>query len=222
MTRTFSGWRHGLPYYAPVWLAGLGALAALWSLGYPWAAAPILLLALGMTLFFRDFPRTVTAAPEEVVAPADGVVVAIEDMPESPHYDGPTRHLAIFMSLFSVHVNRAPFDATVADLRYAPGRYRNARHPESTRVNESNAMRLDTPAGPMTVRQISGAVARHIVCPVQSGDRLRKGEKFGMIRFGSRVELFLPPHTEICVTLDEKVRAGTSVVARFPTEQVQS
>lgn len=199
MNEPFNAWIQGIWYYGPV----LGAGVVLTALG------------LGMLLFFRDFPRQITAQANEVVSPADGTVVAIEDLPESPHYAGPCRRVSIFMSVFNAHVNRAPFDAVVREVRYAPGFYINAMKSEASQVNESNALWLETPKGPMTVRQISGAIARHIVCPVQPGRALSKGEKFGMIRFGSRVELYLPPGTEVCVTLKQKVRAGTTIMARF-------
>lgn len=199
MNEPFNAWMQGLWYYGPVIGAGLA----------------ITLLGVGMMLFFRDFPREITAAPNEVVSPADGTVVAIEDLESSPHYDGPSRRVSIFMSVFNAHVNRAPFECTVREVLYAPGSYKNAMRPDSSKINESNAIWLDTPKGAMTVRQISGAVARHIVCAAEAGMRLEKGEKFGMIRFGSRVELYLPPDTEICVTLKQKVHAGLSIVARF-------
>jgi phosphatidylserine decarboxylase len=202
-------------YYGPVIAAGVVLCLALRPWGYGWLGVPVVLAGLAMMLFFRDFPRTITAAPNEVVSPADGTVVAVEDLAESPHYSGPSRRVSIFMSVFSVHVNRAPFDCTVKEVRYAPGKYRDARDPDSSKVNESNAIWLDTPKGPVTVRQISGAVARHIVCPVKPGTALKKGEKFGMIRFGSRVELYLPTGTEVCVGMNQKVGAGTTIMARF-------
>ena len=124
--------------------------------------------------------------------------------------------VGIFMSVFSVHVNRAPFEGTVTSIVHKPGEFRNAVRPETTDCNEANAVRMDTPRGPMTVRQIAGAIARRIVCPAQVGDRLEKGQKFGMIKFGSRTELYLPLASETTVRVGDKVHGGTSVVARFP------
>lgn len=180
-----------------------------------WFAPVVGLLGLAMALFFRDFPRAITAAPNEVVSPADGTVVAIEDFDESPHYDGPTRRVSIFLSVFNAHLNRAPYPGTVTAVKYLPGAFKDARLPETSQVNESNAVWMDTEKGPITIRQISGAVARRIVCPVGEGTVLAKGEKFGMIRFGSRTELYLPAGTEVTVALNQSVHAGTTVMARF-------
>lgn len=212
MNKPFSGWKEGFPFYAPV-------LAAAVLLGFfpviGWFAPVVALLGVCMALFFRDFPRTISAADHEVVSPADGTVVAIEDLDESPHYDGPTRRVSIFLSVFNAHLNRAPYPGTVTAVKYAPGAFKDARLPETSQVNESNAVWMDTPRGPMTIRQISGAVARRIVCPVGVGTTLAKGEKFGMIRFGSRTELYLPAGTEVTVTLNQSVYAGTTIMARF-------
>ena len=215
MNRSFSAWREGLPYYGTVILVG-GAfiLFSMFNLG-PWPGLVLILLGLCMLVFFRDFHREITAVAGEVVSPADGTVVAVEDLEESPHYAGPTRRVSIFLSVFNAHVNRAPFECTVREIRYAQGLYKDARKEETSHVNESNAVWLDTPRGPMTVRQISGAVARRIVCPLGPGAKLAKGERFGMIRFGSRTELYLPPGTEVTVKMNDKVYAGTTVVARF-------
>lgn len=211
MNKPFSGWKEGLPFYGSVLAAGV----VVWAiLGLGWAF-PVLFLGIAMALFFRDFPRVINAAEEEVVSPADGTVVAIEDLESSPHYAGATRRVSIFLSVFDAHLNRAPYPGTVTEVKYAPGLFKDARKPETSQVNESNAVWMDTDKGPITVRQISGAVARRIVCPVGEGTVLEKGEKFGMIRFGSRTELYLPPDTEVTVELNQKVFAGTTIMARF-------
>jgi phosphatidylserine decarboxylase len=143
-------------------------------------------------------------------------VVAIEDLSATPHYAGPCRRISIFLSIFSVHVNRAPFDGVVKDVQYRHGQFKNAMNSETSECNESNAVWLDTPRGPVTVRQIAGVIARRIVCRAHVGEALAKGEKFGMIRFGSRTELYLPPDAEVCVRIKEHVKAGTTIVGRFP------
>jgi phosphatidylserine decarboxylase len=212
----FSGWREGFRFYAPPLLAAAVlplVSTAGWALGL---AAFLLLAGLAVAAFFRDFPRSITARENEIVSPADGTVVDVAHFDASPHYEGPCLRIAIFLSVFNAHVNRAPYPCTVREVRYAPGRFIDARDPDCSKVNESNAVWLDTPAGPMTVRQISGAVARRIVCPVTPGTALAKGEKFGMIRFGSRTELFLPPAMAANVAPGQKVHAGLSVLARLP------
>ena len=216
MNTPFSGWREGLPHYLPWFVVALVVTVVFRSSNYGWAAVPLWLLAFGILLFFRDFPRTAQAQPNEVISPADGTVVAIEHLQETPHYDGPALRISIFMSVFNVHVNRAPYDGEVRDVRYAPGAYKNAMKPESSKINESNALWLDTDRGLITVRQISGAVARRIVCRAQPGTRLQRGEKFGMIKFGSRVEVYLPPEAVPLVALKDKPRGGITVLARFP------
>lgn len=212
MKKPFSAWKEGLPFFGSVLLF---AALAWFVLGMAWVATVLGAVGLAMALFFRDFPRVITAAEHEIVSPADGRVVAIEDLDESPHYDGPTRCVSIFLSVFDVHVNRAPFAGTVTAVKYALGQFKDARLPESSQVNESNALWMDTARGAITVRQISGAVAQRIVCLAEKGTVLAKGEKFGMIRFGSRTELYLPPGTEVTVQLNQMVRAGTTIMARF-------
>ena len=213
MTPSFNAWKVGAPYYGPLLAAGVAALVLFGTTPYWYLAAPVFLAGVCALLFFRDPPRAIEGGEEEIVSPADGTVVAIEDLDESDHYDGASKRVSIFLSVFDVHVNRAPAACTVREVRYREGRYMNAMNPQSSVVNESNALWIDTAHGPMTVRQISGAVARRIVCISKEGEDLAKGQKFGMIKFGSRTELYLPPHAEICVKIKDKVRAGTSIIA---------
>lgn len=212
----FSGWREGMPHYLPWFAIAFVATVGFRYMGFGWAAVPLWALAFAMLLFFRDFPRQGVAGAGELLSPADGTVVGVEVLEESPYYEGPAMRISIFMSVFSVHVNRAPFDGTVREVRYAPGAYKDARDPEASQVNESSALWMDTDRGPVTVRQISGAVARHIVCRAKPGMHLKRGEKFGMIKFGSRVELYVPVGTESCVETGVKTKAGLTVLARFP------
>lgn len=218
MTKVFSAWRVGAAYYVPALLLML-VFAMLALRGHRWAYVGVVVCLLygGFSLFFfRDPVRIITASANELVSPADGTVVAVEELQTTPHYDGPCRRISIFLSVLSVHVNRAPFEGTITAILHKNGEYRNAARPETTDCNEANTVRMDTPRGPMSVRQIAGAVARRIVCPVQVGDRLEKGQKFGMIKFGSRTELYLPLAAEATVHVGDKVRGGTDVVARFP------
>ncbi len=216
MEKPFSGWIEGLPYYLPFFVAGITLAWFLRPWGWSWAAIPVLMLGLAIMLFFRDFPREVQADDKVILAPADGTVIEVAVLEDTPHYQGRALYVAIFMSVFNVHVNRAPCDGTAKEARYAPGHHKNAMTAEANRVNESNALYLDTDAGPVTVRQISGAVARRIVCRAEPGMRLKQGEKFGMIKFGSRVELYLPPDLLPQVVVGAKTRAGITAMAERP------
>lgn len=218
MKQSFNARKEGQFY---VWFfLGAAALISgiLWSnpvIALLFAAVPLALAAFTM-YFFRDPDRAISDAPGDVVSPADGTVVGVEDLESSPHYDGPCKRISIFLSVFNVHVNRSPFEGAVEEVVYRPGRFRNAMRADTTDVNESNTIRLSTLRGPMTVRQISGLIARRIVCKCEVGDTLARGEKFGMIKFGSRTELYLPPDARICVKLRGRVAGGSTVVARFP------
>lgn len=212
MTKSFSAWRQGARYYGPLLAVGAGSLL----LGHGWVAAPLLAAGACVLGFFRDPSRAITAGPGEIVCPADGTIVGVEQLDASPHYDGPCLRIAIFLSVFNVHVNRAPADGAVTAIDYRPGLFLNALKERSSEANESNAVHMQTAHGPMTVRQISGAIARRIVCIPEVGEHLAKGERFGMIQFGSRTELFLAPSAEALVKPKQKVKAGTTIVARFP------
>lgn len=219
MTQPFSAWREGLPYYLPPFVAGAVLLALPWGGLWVHALGALGVLAGAYVLFFfRDPRRAIPSAANAVVSPADGTIVGIEDLDSTPHYDGPCRRVSIFLSVFSVHVNRAPFDGTVEAIVYKEGAFKNAMRADTTDINESNTIRFRTPSGLMTVRQISGAVARRIVCRCSVGDSLKKGEKFGMIKFGSRTELYLPPGTAICVTVKQKVSGGSTIIAEMPAQ----
>ena len=216
--KPFNAWTEGIWHYLPSILIGAGGLWAALShhrTGWAVGAGFLLLLGIFALFFFRDPPRVISAKDNELVSPADGTIVGIEDLATSPHYDGPCRRVSIFLSVFNVHINRAPFDGTVRDIRYRPGEFKNAMKAETTDCNEANAVWIDTPKGLITVRQISGLIARRIVCRVKAGDAVTRGQKFGMIKFGSRTELYLPPGTEVRVQLKDSVKAGSTVVAQF-------
>lgn len=218
MTKPFSAWIEGVWHYLPALLLG-GILLYYASTHHKSAlcaaAALFILFGLFALFFFRDPPRRITAQGGDVVSPADGTIVGIEDLEKSPYYDGPCRRISIFLSVLNVHVNRAPYEGTIRDIRYKPGEFKNAMKAETSDCNEANAVFMDTDKGPITVRQISGLIARRIVCPAKVGDKLSRGEKFGMIKFGSRTELYLPPGTPVVVKLKDKVSAGSTIVARF-------
>ncbi len=212
---SFSAWKTGAPYYLTCLAIGLLLAAVFRNSYWVWAAAPFLLIGAFALFFFRDPPRVPSADINEIVAPADGRIVGVDDLQTCPYYDGPCKRIAIFLSLFNVHVNRSPVSGTVYRIEYKPGAFKPAMKTEASELNESNTLYMDSDQGRVTVRQISGLVARRIVCVAEEGQNLELGQKFGMIKFGSRTELYLPPDSEICVTLGERVKAGTSIVARF-------
>ena len=170
--------------------------------------------------FFRDPPRSTSALPGLVMSPADGKVVDIEDLEYDEYIGGPALKVGIFLSIFSVHINRAPVSGRVIALKYRPGKCLNALRAESARENEQLAVMMETDDGchrGIIVRQITGAIARRIVCWLKPGDELKRGEKFGMIKLGSRTELILPKEDGLVLRIQtgDMVKAGTSILAQF-------
>jgi len=181
-----------------------------------WFGALTLGLAALVLLFFRDPVRVPPEDPSAVVAPADGRVLSVE-LKEQGHRLArrPMHRITIFMSPLNVHINRMPAAGTIRDIRYSPGQFRAAYADDASEVNESNALLVETPdAGPMVVIQIAGWLARRIVCHAHVGDRLERAARFGLIMFGSRVDLYLPAEISICVRSGDRVSAGSTVVAR--------
>lgn len=205
----------------------LALVMAAWRLESPAVLAPIPILALifGWVLwFFRDPERK---APEEagyVVSPADGVVTHLDDCEEPDFIGGRARRLSIFLSIFDVHLNRAPAAGRVIFRKSRPGAFFDARREESLAKNQNQDLGLavEEPGLPakMLVRQSAGAIARNIVCPVEPGRRLERGERYGMIKFGSRTTLFLSSDVEVewLVRPGDRVRAGETAVARARPE----
>lgn len=170
--------------------------------------------------FFRDPDRHPPQEKEKIVSPADGKITDIEKIEDAEFIDAPALKLGIFLNIFNVHINRCPARAEVKNIIYRKGKKKNAANPESSRVNESNTLHLvrtDYPEHKMIVKQISGAIARRIVCDAEIDSRLGTGEKFGMIKFGSRTELYLPAddRLECLVKIGDKVKAGTTVLYRY-------
>ncbi len=184
-------------------------------------------LGLFVVSFFRNPRRAIPDGPGFVVAPADGKVVAVEELPHDDYVGGRAVLIGIFLSVFNVHVNRSPVAARVIGLTYRRGKFLNALRPASAQENEQMAVRLEENAPPhrrMIVRQIAGAIARRIVCWVAPGEDLDRGGQFGMIKLGSRTELVLPwePGLQVRVRVGDKVWAGSSVLAQYGTEGTQS
>jgi phosphatidylserine decarboxylase len=166
--------------------------------------------------FFRNPERTTPKNEQHIIAPADGKVVIIEDVEEPEYFKGKRTQISIFMSPLNVHVNRSPVAGTVRYYKYHPGKYLVAWHPKSSTLNERTTIVVETENGQEVLfRQIAGAVARRIACYVGEGDTVDQGEEFGFIRFGSRVDVFLPTSSKVLVKLEEKVVGGESVLASF-------
>lgn len=181
-----------------------------------WLALFSALLLGWIFYFFRDPERIpISAAPEFIIAPADGRVTDI-DLVEEPHFiQGRARRVTVFMSIFDVHVQHSPYSGVVASVYYQPGSFAPA-FLKDTHDNESNLIGLETPHGRIAVKQIAGILARRIVCWVESGDEVITGQRLGLIRFGSRVDLLLPPAAKVLVSVGQQVYGGQTIVARWP------
>lgn len=199
----------------------LGAIVAacVW-LFWP-AAIPFVVLWLWVLSFFRDPPRRRTYSRGDLCSPADGTITEISELPAHDAIGGPAVRIGMFLSLFNVHVNRAPCSGRVTRATHKPGLFLDARHPESGQRNESNTLLIQTDEsmpGPVEVRQIAGLVARRIICHVGVGDDLTIGSRFGLIKFGSRTELIIPrvEGTDIRVAIGDRVRGGLTILATQP------
>jgi len=171
-------------------------------------------------MFFRDPERRCPADIDLLLAPADGRITDVETIEEGSFIGEPALKIGIFMNIFNVHINRAPCNVRIEKITYKKGKYKNAMNPESGRVNESNQLNLtrtDNPKDKLIVRQISGAIARRIVCEAAEGHQLSGGEKFGMIKFGSRTELYLPvrENAKCLVKIGDKVKAGLTPLVKY-------
>jgi phosphatidylserine decarboxylase len=193
-------------------LALLAVAGAFWC--WPAAAIPAVLLP-AVIAFFRDPHRSIPADFRAIVAPADGKVVDVSYQREDLFFESETTRISIFLSVFDVHVQRAPIAGEIKLIRRSTGGYLDARDPRSSVANVSRTIGIETPDGfRVVVRQVAGMIARRIVGWEETGAVLAKGQRLGMIRFGSRVELYLPPGTEVVVKPGETVRGGETVLAQ--------
>jgi phosphatidylserine decarboxylase len=195
--------------------AVLLVLAALSFWLLPWLALLWVILILYTFYFFRDPDREAPADPSAVVAAADGVIVEIKEMVEPEVVKEPMRRVAIFLSVFDVHTNRAPVEGKVTYCQHYVGKFLDARHPDATHLNEYQTWAFENPRATLVVRQITGAIARRIVAWSKVGDEVKKGERFGMIRFGSRTEVYLPLSATVSVKIGDKVQGGATVIAKL-------
>ncbi|MFP4379159.1 MAG: phosphatidylserine decarboxylase [Candidatus Sumerlaeia bacterium] len=208
-----AGWAFIIPFL-------LIALVLL-LIGWTWAAGIVLILGLCVGAFFRDPRRTSPQNPQAILSPADGKVVGIEEMEvECPENERKTMlRVSIFLSVFDVHVQRSPWAGTVKSVVHTPGKFRNAMSSQSSIDNENTMIWFNTDQGWVGVRQIAGLVARRVVTRVEPGDQLEKGAHIGMIRFGSRVELFFSPHATVRVQNGQYVKGGISIMAEWQDDE---
>lgn len=178
-------------------------------------ASIAVLLGLFAVYFFRDPQRTPPEGDTLIVSPADGKVIAIESAKEDEYLEARVTKVAIFLSLFDVHVNYVPFSGTVDFIRYKRGKNLRANVPEASERNASILTGLLTEHGKMAFKQSTGMVARRLVTYLRLGDRVSTGQKFGIIKFGSRMEVYLPPNAQVNVNIGDRVRAGESVIAHI-------
>lgn len=193
----------------------LALLAILSALFVPWLLLLVFLLTIYVFWFFRDPARVSPEDPDAVVAAADGTVADIIEIEESEVVHTRQKRVGIFLSVFDVHTNRAPVEGKIIYKKAHAGLCLDARHADCTTKNRALTWAFQTPRGTFVVRQLTGMIARRIVGWSQVGDVLKKGEHFGMIRFGSRTEVYLPLDAEVLVRVGDRVVGGTSVIARL-------
>jgi len=202
--------REGWPF-----IIASGAIAAVvtYACGWGWAA-PIWIFFVFCVQFFRDPPREIPQGEKLVLSPADGRIVAIEPV-RDPWLDRDTLKISVFMNVFNVHSNRSPVDGEVKQVWYHPGKFINADLAKASTENERNALHIRTGNHDVTCVQVAGLIARRILCYVEAGAQLSRGQRYGFIRFGSRVDVYLPTDSRVKVTIGDKVSATTTVLAEL-------
>ncbi len=215
--------------YRIVWISSLLLVCLLVFILWLWPGAGwwgwvlsglLLLLQLWIVSFFRSPDRCLLSDPQAVVSPADGRVVVVEEVFEAECLKADMIQVSVFMSPLNVHVNRYPFDGRVCQVRHEKGRYLFAWHPKSSRENERTSLLMEDLRGQrILLRQIAGFMARRIVCYARDGGQIKQGEELGFIKFGSRVDLFLPTDCRILVRNGDKVRGGITPLATIPAHQ---
>ncbi|MHB1359273.1 MAG: phosphatidylserine decarboxylase [Rhodocyclaceae bacterium] len=203
--------KEGWPFLAA---SGAAAVATTVFAGWPWSA-PLWLIFVFVLQFFRDPPRAVAGDAKSILAPADGRIVVIEPALD-PWLQRETLKISVFMNLFNVHSNRSPVDCTVVQRWYHPGKFINADLDKASTENERNALHLRTADGQDIICvQVAGLIARRILCYVAAGAKLERGQRYGFIRFGSRVDLYLPKDVRVKVGVGDTVRATSTILAEF-------
>lgn len=203
--------REGWPYLAGAIVVAL--LVSAWLGG--WVALPLWLIAVFILQFFRDPPRRVPADPNAVLSPADGRIVAVEKT-QDPYGEREAIKISVFMNVFNVHSNRSPVDGEILKIQYFPGKFVNADLDKASVENERNALVIQGSNGKqLSCVQVAGLIARRILCYVKPGERLARGQRYGFIRFGSRVDVYLPPEAAPKVAIGDKVYATETILAEW-------
>lgn len=203
--------REGWPFIV---LSVVAAAVVTWFFGWAWSI-PLWLISLFIVQFFRDPPRKVPRQPGAILSPADGRVITIMST-RDPYAGREALKISVFMNVFNVHSNRAPVDGTIERTEYVAGSFFNADLDKASEHNERNALVIRTTQGALvTCVQVAGLIARRVLCYVKQGDRLARGQRFGFIRFGSRVDVYLPPDARPQVAIGERVSAASTVLAEL-------
>src|SRR5256885_4339105 len=203
------GYYFGVP---PLALGGVGYLLHWYA-----AAAVLVFLALFIFSFLRDPERVIPTEPGAVVSPGDGRVVVVTDEENAGR---PGKRVSIFLAVWNVHVNRSPAAGTITKMEYRPGKFLAAMRERASVENEQNVFTLSTEAGEMVFKQIAGLIARRVTSWKKQGEKVARGERIGLVRFGSRVDVWVPKEAEILVKVGENVKGGASVLARWPAKRM--
>src|SRR5580693_423975 len=207
--------KEGYYFGLPLLVLGGAAYLGQWTI----VAFVLVCLALFVFSFFRDPERVIPTDPGAIVSPGDGRVVVVTD----EEYGGrPGKRISIFLAVWNVHVNRAPAAGVITSMEYRPGKFLAAMRERASMENEQNVFTLSTDAGEMVFKQIAGLIARRVVSWKEEGERVARGERIGLVRFGSRVDVWLPKDAEILVRVGENVKGGSSVLARWPGQAVNA
>jgi phosphatidylserine decarboxylase len=212
--------REGLPFILIPFCFGMGLFLAywFWAIGPAlWIGLPVLIFSLFSAWFFRDPERESPTDENAILSPADGVIVLVSEVDDVRFLKTKALKISVFMSVFNVHVNRAPISGLIERVEYYPGKFLSANLDKASIENEHNALILRKEDGTrIAFVQIAGLIARRIVCWAQSGDKVVKGQRFGLIRFGSRLDIYLPLLSDVSVKPGQKVRAGQTILGYLP------
>ncbi|NWF54086.1 MAG: phosphatidylserine decarboxylase family protein [Syntrophaceae bacterium] len=212
-SRKFPVAKEGMIFIFPMGVLSL----LLWAIGLSALAGICTFLTLFVIYFFRDPERDVPPDEKAILSPADGKVIQVQPCEEERFLKGAAIKVSVFMSLFNVHVNRSPLSGRIVDSSYSSGKFLRADLDRASTANEQNALLVETEEGArLLVVQIAGLIARRIVCWVKKGDSVVRGQRFGLIRFGSRLDIYLPPGTRLQVQVGQKALAGQTILGHLP------